>query len=253
MGALRKIPVKGRAPQTGYSRERFGVAWTDVNRNGCDTRDDILKRDLTNQSSRGTCVISGGSLNDPYTGRVVRYVRGASVVDIDHVVALDDAWQTGAFAWPFAKRVALANDPLNLLAVDAATNRQKGAGDAATWLPPNKSFRCAYVARQVAVKRKYQLWVTPSEAAAVGRVLSRCPGKNLPGPGAQPTIASNTGGSDPGSVQAPLGSNPNSGSGVFFANCAAARAAGAAPLRRGTKPYAVNSHLDHDNDGVACE
>ena len=91
-----------------------------------------------------------------------------------------DAWQKGAAQWPAGKRLAFANDPLNLLAVDAGTNRSKGDGDAATWLPPNKSYRCAYVARQVAVKAKYGLWVTAAERDAMVRVLSTCPGMRLP-------------------------------------------------------------------------
>jgi len=113
---------------------------------------------------------------------------GASEVDIDHVVALGDSWQTGAAAWPIRKRLALANDPLNLLAIDASANRQKGDANAASWLPPNKAYRCAYVARQVAVKARYQLWVIPAERDAMRRVLSTCPTLVAP-KGTAPTIA----------------------------------------------------------------
>jgi hypothetical protein len=95
-------------------------------------------------------------------------------------VALSDAWQKGAQKLSFASRVQFANDPLNLLAVDGPTNSSKGDSDAATWLPPNKAYRCAYVARQVAVKRKYQLWVTSAERDAIARVLKACPGQKLP-------------------------------------------------------------------------
>ena len=127
------------------------------------------------------CRVESGTLADPYTGERIRYTRGgASEVDIDHVVALSDAWQKGAQQQAPATRVAFANDPLELLAVDAHTNRSKGDGDAATWLPPNKAFRCAYVARQVAVKTKYKLWVTQAEKDAIGRVLATCPGQKLP-------------------------------------------------------------------------
>ena len=101
-------------------------------------------------------------------------------MQIDHVVALSDAWQKGAQSMDRDRRIAFANDPLNLLAVDASMNRQKGDGDAATWLPPNKAFRCAYVARQIAVKRRYGAWVTQAEHDAIARVLSRCPGQRLP-------------------------------------------------------------------------
>ena len=166
---------------------QFGSGWVDVNRNGCDTRDDILRRDLTQRRIRPFthgCVVTAGTLHDPYTRTVIRYVRGGgSEVDIDHVVALGDAWQKGAQRWAYGKRVALANDPLNLLAVSASANRQKGDGDAATWLPANKSFRCSYVARQVAVKLKFGLWVTGAERDAMRRVLSACPTMPLPARG----------------------------------------------------------------------
>jgi hypothetical protein len=184
LGALRTVPVKGRSAKTGYHRASFGRAWADVDTNGCDTRDDILRRDLTEISTRaGThgCVVITGVLADPYTGKQIRFAKAdADEVQIDHVVALSNAWQTGAQAWSSAKRLAFANDPLNLLAVDGATNQKKGAGDAATWLPPRKAFRCVYISRQVAVKVQYQLWVTPAERDAMVRVLHSCPDQALP-------------------------------------------------------------------------
>lgn len=154
------------------------------------TRDDILKRDLKDvKFTDGTCKVSSGVLRpDPYSGTEVTYRRGRSQVDIDHLVALSDAWQKGAKYWDPSKRIALANDSLNLLAVDASANRGKGDGDTATWLPDNKSYRCMYVAAQVAVKKKYQLWVTAAEKAAMKRVLSACPGQDLPS-GGNPTKA----------------------------------------------------------------
>ena len=183
--------MKGRAPKTGYSRDEFGQAWFDTNRNGCDTRNDILRRDLTDRDMKNWCkVLAGTRAPDPYTGTTIRFaLGGASEIDIDHVVALSDAWQKGAARWPAGKRLAFANDPLVLLAVDAGANRSKGDGDAATWLPPNKSYRCQYVARQVAVKVKYDLWVTAAERDAMVRVLSTCPGTRLPDPGSAPTVA----------------------------------------------------------------
>jgi len=179
--ALAALPVKGRAPRTGYSRERFGNGWKTVA--GCDTRDRILRRDLTRKvyDAGDDCAVQSGRLLDPYTATAIRFVRGgASEVDIDHVVALSVAWQTGAQRWSAGTRVALANDPLNLLSVDAHVNRSKGDGDAAGWLPPNRRFRCPYVARQVAVKRRYHLWVTGGERDAIARVLAGCPGRKLP-------------------------------------------------------------------------
>ncbi|MGX1883231.1 HNH endonuclease family protein [Streptomyces sp. NPDC055287] len=194
LAAAETLTVKGRAPRTGYEREAFGSAWADTDQNGCGTRDDILKRDLADVRLRGGgggegCKVAAGTLTkDPYTGQRVTYVRGRSKVDIDHVVALSDAWQKGAQKWQPRKRVAFANDPLNLLAVDSSANRRKSDGDTATWLPGNKAYRCVYVARQVAVKKKYELWVTGAERDAMGRVLSKCPDERLPAGGA-PTEA----------------------------------------------------------------
>jgi uncharacterized protein DUF1524 len=182
LDAVSRVEVKGRAPKTGYSRARFGDGWASVD--GCDTRDRILGRDLRAKAFRSPsarCIVVRGRLADPYTAATIAYVRGgASEVDVDHVVSLGDAWQKGAQRWPQRERVAFANDPLNLLAVDASANRQKGDGDAATWLPRNKAFRCAYVARQISVKLKYALAVTAAERDAMRRVLGRCPAMRLP-------------------------------------------------------------------------
>ncbi|MCX4906144.1 HNH endonuclease family protein [Streptomyces sp. NBC_00878] len=184
--AVDELTVKGRAPKTGYDRDKFGSPWADTDSNGCDTRDDVLKRDLKEvKFSDGDCEVRSGTLDpDPYTNEDVTFVRGGrSEVDIDHLVALSDAWVKGAQKWDASKRIALANDPLNLLAVDAGRNRSKGDGDTATWLPPYKAYRCTYVARQVAVKKKYGLWVTAAEKDAMKRVLSGCPGQQLPSGG----------------------------------------------------------------------
>ena len=182
ISALASLDVKGRAPKTGYDREAFGPEWNDVDGNGCDTRNDILHRDLKRTRVTGGCEVQSGLLSpDPYTGQTNVYVHGHSTVDIDHVVSLSDAWQKGAFRWTELRRTYLANDPLNLLAVDYSANRQKGDGDAATWLPSNRGYWCPFVARQVAVKAKYDLWVTAAEKSAILRVLARCPGQLLPG------------------------------------------------------------------------
>jgi hypothetical protein len=179
LAVLGKLAVRGRAAKTGYSRAEFGPAWADTDHNGCDTRDDILRRDLTAiQARAGTngCVVVAGQLADPYTGKRIDFHKSAAAkVQIDHVVALSDAWQTGAQGWSAATRLEFANDPLELLAVDGQANQDKGDGDAATWLPPRKSFRCDYVGRQVAVKYRYDLWVTAAERTAMARALQTCP------------------------------------------------------------------------------
>ena len=178
---LAKLPVKGRAPKTGYARAQFGEGWQRVGL--CDTRNRILQRDLEGAVVDETCRVTSGTLHDPYGGATIAFRRGAETsqqVQIDHVVALSNAWQTGAQQLTPDERIALANDPLELLAVDGVLNQAKSDGDAATWLPPQKAFRCQYVARQIAVKSKYHLWVTPSEKDAMLRVLVACPGQQLP-------------------------------------------------------------------------
>lgn len=175
--ALESLETKGRAPKTGYSRVEFGPPWADVDGNRCDTRNDILARDLQSVSfEQGICTVATGVLADPYTGKTIDFQRGpnSGAVQIDHLVALSDAWQKGAQTWTSAKRLAFANDPLNLLAVEGPANASKSDADAATWLPPNKGFRCSFVAGQVQVKSVYGLWVTAAEKDAIRRVLLSC-------------------------------------------------------------------------------
>jgi hypothetical protein len=179
---LMQLEVKGRAPKTGYKRELFSSGWGSLN--GCDLRNYILGRDLKDVVYvETTCKVQSGTLADPYTGTTIQFVRGSDTSDdvqIDHVVALGDAWQKGAQTLSAAERYSLANDPLELLAVDGKTNQAKGDADAASWLPPNKTYRCAYVARQIAVKAKYHLWVTQAEYEAMAKLLTSCPEEQLP-------------------------------------------------------------------------
>lgn len=175
---LNRLEVKGRAPKTGYARTQFGNGWRTMGL--CDTRNIILHRDMPDSVVDDKCHVVKGTLNDPYTGKSIAFSRGDSTsaaVQIDHVVALGDAWQKGAQQLSASDRENLANDPLELLAVDGPANQQKSDADAATWLPPNKSFRCQYVTRQIAVKSKYHLWVTSAEKDAMNSVLATCPGQ----------------------------------------------------------------------------
>jgi hypothetical protein len=181
--ALGKLAVKGRAPKTGYERKKFSDGWGEVP--GCNVRNFILKRDMTGVITRSEtdCTVVQGTLQDPYTTKTIMFVNGTDTSDdvqIDHVVALSNSWQTGAQQLTAELRYTLANDPLNLLAVDGPTNQKKGDADAATWLPPNKDYRCRYVARQVAVKQKYTLWVTQAEHDAIAKILEACPEQMLP-------------------------------------------------------------------------
>lgn len=269
---LAALPVKGRAPKTGYDRDLFGQAWSDdvgveFGHNGCDTRNDILRRDLVDVEYRpGTrdCVVISGTLHDAYTGTMIPFVRGektSSAVQIDHVVALSDAWQKGAQQLDPQTRADFANDPRNLQAVDGPTNQQKGDGDAATWLPPDRSYRCTYVARQIQVKSIYGLWVTQAEHDAMARILTTCGGAAPPP--ATPTPATTTTvvpppapavPSTPPAQPAPAPAQPAPATvpeSVYYENCAAARAAGAAPLYLGEPGY--RPKMDGDGDGIACE
>ncbi|OTA26365.1 hypothetical protein B9G54_05125 [Alloscardovia macacae] len=283
LNVLATLAIKGRAPKTGYARTQFGSPWMDMDRNGCDTRNDILKRDLTGISTDAKshgCKVLSGTLADPYTGTTIAFTRGrssSSAVQIDHVVALSDAWQKGAQQLDATRRQAFANDPYNLLAVDGPANMQKSDGDAATWLPPRKDYRCAYVARQIGVKAKYTLWVTQAEHDAMERVLSSCPservpednGLNLstvqgqgeaaqsqpqtqpaPAPEPQPQSAPAPA-PQPAPAPAPQSPSQPQGGDVSYPNCAAVRAAGKAPLHAGEPGYSYK--LDRDRDGVACE
>ena len=184
--ALESLRVAGRAPKTGYERELFGQAWSDdvtveFGHNGCDTRNDVLRRDLINtEIKEGThgCLVLSGTLHDPYSGEVIDFVRGRSTsseVHIDHIVPLSDAWQKGAQQWDEETRRNFANDPRNLLAVKGRLNSQKGAGDAATWLPPRREFRCEYARDIIDVKSEYGLWVTAAEKDALHTQLATCP------------------------------------------------------------------------------
>ncbi|MBT2566187.1 DUF1524 domain-containing protein [Arthrobacter sp. ISL-85] len=278
---LAALPIKGRTPKTGYDRARFGQAWADVDKNGCDTRNDILKRDLTGIAYTNSvpCKVQSGTLADPYTGTTISFVRGSatsSAVQIDHVVALSDAWQKGAQQLTPEQRTAFANDPLNLQATDGPTNVKKGDGDAATWLPPNKGFRCEYVARQISVKATYGLWVTQAEHDAMAGILGDCAGQlaptnqqapapvapapapaavapapvpaPVPAPAPAPAPAAPVPVAPAPVVPVPAAPAPAA---AYYANCTAARAAGAAPLYAGQAGY--RPELDRDHDGIACE
>lgn len=180
--ALTSLEIKGRAAKTGYTRAAFSDGWGTIN--NCDVRNYILARDLTDiLYVPHTCKVAKGTLIDPYTAQTLLFLRGPDTSDdiqIDHVVSLSDAWQKGAQLLQPLDRYNLANDPLNLLAVQGDANQTKGDGDAATWLPPNKIYRCAYVARQIAVKTKYHLWVTHAEYDAMAGILRTCPEQSLP-------------------------------------------------------------------------
>ena len=178
--AIRSADEASAVPD--YDRQAFGQRWADTDHNGCDTRNDILARDLARPTFKpGTrdCVVLTGTLAEPYTGTTIQFQRGdksSALVQIDHVVALADAWRSGAWQWDAQRRQEFANDPENLLAVDGQANEDKSASSADQWLPPNSEFRCDYVKRQIAVKNVYGLSVTRAEQDALAEQLSICSG-----------------------------------------------------------------------------
>ena len=179
---LGKLEIKGRAPKTGYARTEFYKNWPNIN--GCSLRQVIIKRELGESAVMDGCDVVGGNFVEPYTGNTMNFYQKSDLskkIQIDHIVALSDAWQKGAQYKTKEERFAMATDPLNLIAVDSAANQQKSDGDAATWLPPNKVFRCQYVARQISVKYKYGLWVTQAEHDAMNKVLEACPNEPVVG------------------------------------------------------------------------
>ncbi|MBW3081175.1 HNH endonuclease family protein [Bifidobacterium saguinibicoloris] len=185
---LNTLAVDDGQNASGYDRDAFGYRETDDDGNGCDIREDILARDLKDVTFKGltghdACTVKSGTLDDPYTGKTIRFTRGvhtSTAVQIDHVVALENAWQSGARDWDTAKRYRYGNDPYNLLAVDGPANQEKGSASAAYWLPTNGDYRCDYVARQIGVKAKYGLSVTTAEKDAMLAVLHGCPGEEVP-------------------------------------------------------------------------
>lgn len=179
---LETLQVKGRAPKTGYKRTEFYTTWPNID--GCSLRQRIIKREVGDSAKLDGCDVIAGTFIEPYTGETRTYTSKnefSKNIQIDHIVALSDAWQKGAQNLSKDERYALATDPLNLVAADSSANQQKSDGDAATWLPKNKAFRCQYVARQVSVKKKYSLWVSQAEHDAIKDVLSSCPAEKAIG------------------------------------------------------------------------
>jgi hypothetical protein len=179
--------VPERARRYDYRRPAFGDAWTDDNdaplgHNGCDTRDDILNRDLVDKTyvsiKRCPDAVATGTLHDPYTNTTINFARGAKVgeaVQIDHIVPLAYAWDMGAYNWPFPERLRFANDPANLLAVEGQANQDKGDSPPAQWMPPNAAFACQYAMQFIAVLRGYQLPADQASAGVLRQAAATCP------------------------------------------------------------------------------
>ncbi|MFB7666079.1 HNH endonuclease family protein [Kitasatospora sp. NPDC056138] len=173
-----KVTTAAAGPKTGYDRDQFGPAWTDnvdgvpFGHNSCSTRDDMLARDGRSLEHRdgSACVVSAMTIYDPYIGKNVRWTKQQPArIQIDHVMPLSYDWQMGAAKWDKAKRVEIANDPLNLIPADGSQNAAKGDSGPASWLPSNPAVRCSYAVRFAQVSLKYQLPVTPDDKKAMLR------------------------------------------------------------------------------------
>ncbi len=174
---LDSLTVAERSSATPYKRSAYGEPWQDIDGNGCDQRNDILARDLATIERDTRCRVVTGTLLDPYSAETINFVRGpetSEAVPIDHVVALSNAWGSGAWAWGDDQRALIANDPLNLQAAGYLANTEKSDKDAAAWLP-QPGYQCEYVARQISVKAAYKLTVTKAEKRAMQGVLGTCP------------------------------------------------------------------------------
>lgn len=185
LAGVARVPTRLRSGD--YRRAAFGEAWTDDNtapggHNGCDTRNDILERDLIDKTyvaiSRCPAAVATGVLRDPYTSQTISFVRGAqtgAAVQIEHIVPLAYAWDQGARHWTDEMRVRFANDPANLVAVDGPTNQDKGDAEPALWMPPNRAFHCQYAVQFVAVLRGYGLPVDAPSASVLHDAAGTCP------------------------------------------------------------------------------
>lgn len=178
LAQLEQLTITEPSSTTKYVRDYFGQKWADVDRNGCDTRNDILARDLTDLTFKpGTrdCVVLSGVLYDRYTDETIQFVRvseGYQPVQIDHVIPLSVAWASGSESWTLDKREQFANDPLNLQTTTA--NQQKGDSTPSRWMPESATAACEYSARYVTVLDAYDLTVTADDAAALRATLTSC-------------------------------------------------------------------------------
>lgn len=238
------------SPQGVYRREDW-PHWADVDGNGCDARQDALVAWSVVPATvnrAGTCKVVAGSWVSPYD---LKASNNAGDFDVDHLVPLANAFESGGWAWSAERRRAFANNPGELVVASASSNRSKGADTPDQWRPSNRDSWCAYADGWVKVKSAWGLTVTSSERDALGQMLDTCGiagpvwplgGTVLVTPDAPPPS---------GSPVAPVTPAPSPGGDVYYANCAAVRAAGAAPLRAGQPGYRTG--LDGDKDGVACE
>lgn len=169
---LKDLRVAEAGSMHGYRPSKFPDDDSDAN--GCDTRDDVLARDLGDVHRDGSCTVTSGTLRDPYTGRTVRYRRDhPGTVRVEHVVPLPVAWRSGASDWDQAERTRFANDADTLVAVAARTARDRGERPPDRWRPARR-YQCAFAQRYVTVAHDYDLTVTKAQHDALDTMLGGC-------------------------------------------------------------------------------
>jgi hypothetical protein len=244
------------SPQGDYRREEW-PHWADVDGNGCDARQDALiawSIVPATVNRAGTCKVVAGSWVSPYD---LKASNNSGDFDVDHLVPLANAFDSGGWSWSTERRRAFANNPGELVVASASSNRSKGADTPDQWRPPNRDSWCAYADGWVKVKSSWGLTVTTAERDALGQMLDTCGiagpvwplgGTAFTAPEGPPPSGAETGAPVAPVVPPP---GPSVGGDVYYANCTAARAAGAAPIYSGQPGY--RTALDGDKDGVACE
>jgi len=249
--ALAVLDVMIVAPEysSGYQRELF-PHWSVSN--GCSTRDRVLIEESTSfaQVDPFGCRVVAGDWLSAFDGRIW---DDPAEIQIDHLVALKEAWESGAWAWTESQRRYFANDrddPRPLNAITGSVNQSKSDLDPADWLPPLESARCGYIADWIAVKARWQLSIDGRERDAMARYLkTNCSDQRI-APWETQAVSAPTSvntSTPPVTVKTYGGTSGT----VYYANCTEARAAGAAPILAGEPGYRVA--MDRDQDGIACE
>lgn len=166
-----EVRATDEAPEKYNSNGFVPSDWADANNSGCRTRYDVLFGSLANAKSDGTkCGVQSGELFDYYTGKTISYADG---IDIDHIVAKKNAWDSGGYLWDKDAWVEYANDAKRvLIATSDSANRSKGGKDAADWLPENEEYWCKYVIQQIEIKKFYDLSVRQVEKDKMSEVLN---------------------------------------------------------------------------------
>ena len=254
---LGKLKVSGEHPN-GYNRDYFKL-WVDANHDGCNTREEVLLAEATKRpTANSNCTIYGGSWKSVYDNITFTSARS---LDIDHMVPLSEAWQSGAYRWDADTRERYANDlgySRSLIAVSATTNRAKGDKDPYLWMPPSHSYWCQYVGDWIAIKYRWGLTIDSAEKRDLQTKVRSCGARTHT---IKPALAvrhfsSGTDTSGTGSTSGDTSGSSSNGSNSktdpHYSSCKQAKAAGYGPYYRG-RDTEYPWYRDGDGDGIACE